>query len=137
VLLQVSVEVSPLVTANGAAVNDSVGAAAACCTATVAVAELVPPGPVHASEKLEFAVSGPTFRVPLAAFAPDHAPDAMHPSASVADHFRLDVPPLTIEVGVAVNDVTGTVCDVGGTVAPTCTVVVAEVVPPEPTHCRV
>jgi len=98
VLLQVSVEVPPLVTLNGEPANDKVGAAA-CCTRTVAVAELVPPVPVHASEKLEFAVSGPTLRVPLAAFEPDHAPDATHPSASVADQVRVAVAPLVIDVG--------------------------------------
>ena len=50
VLLQVSVELPPLATLNGDAAKFSVGAAAACCTSTVAVAELEPPAPVHASE---------------------------------------------------------------------------------------
>jgi len=139
VLLQVSVEVPPLATLNGEATNDRVGAAAAaaCCTMTVAVAELVPPAPVHASEKLEFAVSGPTVRVPLAAFEPDHAPDATHPSAFVADQLRVVVAPLAIEVGFAVKDVTGAAAGAGGAVEPTCTVVLADVVPPGPAHCRV
>jgi len=135
VLLQVSVDVPPLATLNGEAANDRVGAAA-CCTVTIAVAELVPPAPVHPSEKLELAVSGPTVRVPLAAFEPDHAPDATHPSAFVADQLRVDVAPLVIDVGFAVNDVTGAVADVV-VVEPTCTVAVADDVPPGPTHCRV
>jgi hypothetical protein len=93
--------------------------------------------PYTPSEKLEFAVSGPTVRVPLAAFEPDHAPDATHPSAFVADQVRVDVPPLAIDVGVAANDVTGAAADAGGAVEPTCTVVLADVVPPGPAHCRV
>ncbi len=135
VLLQVSVEVPPLVTLNGEAANDRVGAAA--CTVTVAVAVLVPPAPVHASEKLEFAVNGPTLRLPLTGFEPDHAPDATHPSAFVADQVRVDVPPLAIDVGVAVNEVTGADADAEGAVEPTCTVVLTEVVPPGPIHCSV
>jgi hypothetical protein len=135
VLLQVSVEVLPLVTLNGEATNDRAGAAACCTTTTVAVAELVPPAPVHANEKLELAVSGPTVSVPLAGFEPDHAPDATHPSAFVADQVRVDVPPLAIDVGAAARDVTGTVAEVEG-VEPTCTVVFADDVPPGPTHCR-
>jgi hypothetical protein len=49
VLLHVSVELAPLATLAGAAESVKVGAAAGCCTITVALAELVPPSPVHAS----------------------------------------------------------------------------------------
>jgi hypothetical protein len=36
---------------------------------------------------------------PLAGFAPDHAPDAVHEVALVADQFRVALPPLSMEVG--------------------------------------
>ena len=50
VLLHVKVELPPLATLKGDAAKDRVGAAEGCWTKTVAVAELVPPGPVQASE---------------------------------------------------------------------------------------
>jgi hypothetical protein len=48
--LHVNVELPPLATLSGDAASVSVGAAAGACTKTVAVAELLPPTPVHASE---------------------------------------------------------------------------------------
>ena len=137
VALHVNVDVAPLATFDGDAPNESVGAGtvAACCNVTVAVAELVPPAPLHANEKFEFEVNGPTVCVPLEAFDPDHAPDAAHVSASVADHVSVAVSPLATVVGFAVNEMTGTRDPEG--VKTTCTVVEAVVVPPEPTHWSV
>ena len=100
-------ELAPLATLRGDAAKDSVGAAAGCRTMTVVVAELDPPAPVHARAKLEFALSGPTVCVPRVAFAPDHAPDATHELALVADQVSVDVPPAAMDVGLAVSEVTG------------------------------
>jgi hypothetical protein len=128
-LLHVSVELSPLATLVGDTLNVSVGAAAGCCTVTVAVAEFDPPVPLQLSAKLEFAFNGPTLCVPLVALLPDHAPDAVHDVASVADHVNVLEPPLITLVGLAVSVVAGIL---GACAAPTWTSVEPVVVPPRP-----
>jgi len=59
VLLHVSVELPPLATLKGEALNVSVGAAAGCCTTTAALAELEPPAPVQERENVALVESGP------------------------------------------------------------------------------
>jgi hypothetical protein len=118
VLLQAKVELPPLATLSGDAENVSVGAAAGACTITVTLADPLPPVPVHESEKVEFADSGPTLCVPLTALVPDHPPDAVQLVAFVADHVSVEEPPIATEVGLAVKVVTGAAGG-GGAVLPT------------------
>ena len=130
-LLHVRVELPPLDTLVGEAAKFNVGAAAGCCTVTVAVALLEPPGPVQFSEKLELADNGPTLCEPLVATLPDQPPDAAQLVAFVADHVSVLEPPLVTFVGLAVNVVTGAL---GGGAAATCALADALVVPPRPTQ---
>jgi hypothetical protein len=46
---------------------------------------------------------GPTVCVPEVALFPDHPPDAVQPVALVADQLSWLLPPLAIEVGLAVS----------------------------------
>jgi hypothetical protein len=47
------------------------------------------------------AVTGPVDCVPLAALAPDHAPEAVHALAFSLDQVRVDEPPGLSELGLA------------------------------------
>ena len=78
---QVSVDEPPGATLAGEALRLAVGAAGGGKGLTVieAVAGgLVPPGPEHVNENVEFAVSAPVLRDPLAASAPLQPPAAVH-----------------------------------------------------------
>jgi hypothetical protein len=71
-------------------------------------------------------VSGPTLKVPLAAFVPFQPPVAEHDVALVELQVRVEVPPLAILVGFAVNMTVGTL-------AATVTIaVVGTLMPPGP-----
>jgi hypothetical protein len=77
--LQVSVDEPPEATLAGEALKLAVGAAGREFTVTAAVAAgLVPPGPVHVMEKVEFAASAPVVREPPGASAPLQSPEAVH-----------------------------------------------------------
>ena len=68
-------------------------------TFTVAVAgALVPPGPAHVSEKVEFADSAPVLRLPLAARVPLHAPEAVQEVALAEDQVSVAEPPASTGV---------------------------------------
>ena len=70
-------------------------------------------------------MSAPVLCVPLVAFAPLQLPEAVHAVAFVELHVSVEVPPLAIKVGFAVNVTVG-----AGT---TVTVAVANLlVPPVP-----
>ena len=62
-------------------------------TVTLAVCETLPPGPAHASAKLELVVSAPVLCVPDVPFAPVHAPDAEQLVALVVLHVNCEAPP--------------------------------------------
>ena len=63
--------------------------------------------------------------VPLMVFVPDQAPDAVQAEALVEDQFKAALPPLVIELGVALR------CTLGG-VALTETVADCVALPPPP-----
>lgn len=54
------------------------------------------------------AVTGPVETLPLVACGPLHPPDAVQLVASVELQVRVDVPPLAMPAGVAVNVTVGT-----------------------------
>jgi hypothetical protein len=56
-------------------------------------ASWLPPGPVHDSVNVEFAVSGPTDSEPLVAREPVQAPDAVHDVAFVELQVNVRLPP--------------------------------------------
>lgn len=68
---------------------------------------------------------------PVMAFAPDHAPEAVHEVALLDDQVSVDALPLPIVLGLALK-LTVTVG-----LALTVTVAVCEAVPPVPVHVRV
>jgi hypothetical protein len=124
--LQVSVEAAPLTTDVGFAVKEAVGSPRIVTVAVAAV--LVPPGPVQVSEYVVLAVSAPVGWLPLVAFAPAKVPPvAVHDVALVELHVSVEVPPLAIEVGLAVSVAVGSGAMV--TVADA-----AVLVPPAPVH---
>jgi hypothetical protein len=103
--LHMSVEVPPLATEVGFAVNVTVGAGA---TLTVAVAVLLePPGPLQVNEYNVAAASGPVLWLPPAALPPFQPPEAVQEVALVEFHVSVEAPPLATEVGFAVNVTVG------------------------------
>jgi hypothetical protein len=124
--LQVSVELPPLAIVVGFAVSVAVGTGA---TVTVAVAAvLVPPAPAQVNEYVVEAVKTPVLWLPLTAFAPANVPPvAVHEVALVELQVSVELPPLPIDVGLAVSVAVGMVPIV--TVA-----VTAALVPPAPVH---
>lgn len=71
------------------------------------------------------ACSAPVDSVPLVVCAPDQAPEAVHEAALVDSQFNVELPPLTTELGVALN------VRVGGAAA-TVTVIDCVAEPPSP-----
>ena len=99
--LHVSIDVPPLATEVGFAVNVTVGAGA---TLTVAVATLLePPAPLQVNEYDVAAASGPVLWLPLAALLPFQPPEAVHEVALIEFQVSVEAPPLATEVGFAVN----------------------------------
>jgi hypothetical protein len=102
--LQVKVELPPLGTTVGYAVNVARG-----MILTMAVdGTLVPPGPVQVNEYAVGIVSAPVLMLPLAAWAPLQPPLAVQEAAFVALHVNIEAVPLAIEPGAAVKDTVGT-----------------------------
>ncbi|HZE11794.1 MAG TPA: hypothetical protein VE034_09465, partial [Burkholderiales bacterium] len=91
----------PLATVIGFAVNVSVGGGVV--TVTVTEREIGPPGPVQSRLNVLSTVSATVDCVPLAAWAPDHAPEAVQLVTFVPIHARLDALPLGTVIGFAVN----------------------------------
>jgi hypothetical protein len=103
--LHVSVEVPPLATVVGFAVNVTVGVGA---TLTVAVAVLLdPPAPLQVNEYDVVAASSPVPWLPLVALLPFQPPEAVQEVALVELHVSVEAPPLATEVGFAVNVTVG------------------------------
>jgi hypothetical protein len=111
--LQVKVEVPP-----GAITEGYTESVADGTTFTVAVAgALVPPAPEHVNEKVEFAVSAPVLREPLAASAPLQPPAAVHAVAWADDQVSVDVPPTATMIGLALSVAVGSALTVMVTAA--------------------
>jgi len=112
---QVSVELPPLATLLGLALNETVGGVAL----TVTVAELLaePPVPVQARLNWVVVLSATVDAEPLVDCAPVQPPDAVHAVAFVADQASVELLPLlTVEglaeiVTVGADFVTDTVAD--------------------------
>jgi hypothetical protein len=98
---QVNVELPPLTTLVGLALNDTLGGGAD--TETVTDCAALPPGPVHVNPKLVLAVSSAVAWEPLAARVPLHPPEATQEVALLEDQVRIDVPPLLTVVGLALS----------------------------------
>jgi hypothetical protein len=124
--LQVRVAVPPLAILVGFAVNMTVGMLAATVTIAV-VGTLVPPGPAQVREYVVVPANAAVVREPLAARGPLQPPVAAHDVALVELQVSIDVPPLAIVGGVAVNMTVGT-----GFAATVTVAVTAAVVPPGP-----
>ena len=62
------------------------------------------------------ALSGPVDSVPLVAFAPVHAPEAVQLVALVLDHVRVEALPALMVVGAAVKETVGAGVGAGVTV---------------------
>jgi hypothetical protein len=125
--LQVSVADSPLAIEAGAAL--SVTAGTGDVTVTVTVRLLVPPGPVHVNVKSDVAFSAAVGSLPLTAFAPDHASEAVQLVAFVALQVSVDAWPLVTVAGFAVRVIAG-----AGVLTVTVTLLLA--LPPGPVQER-
>ncbi len=114
--VQVKVELPPLATVLGLALMPTVGVRCG-LTVTVVDCAALPPLPVQVSPYVALAVSAPVDCEPLIALPPDHAPDAEHDVALVADQVSVELLPLITELGLAprltvgAGDVTDTVAD--------------------------
>ena len=102
---QVSVDVAPLLMVLGLAERVTVGAAAV--TVTVADCAAVPPEPVQLIPKVWLAVKAPVDCEPLTALLPVHPPVAVQVVALVADQDRVELLPLTTELGLALKVTVG------------------------------
>jgi len=99
--LHVRVEVWPLATDVGLALNDTVGAMAV--TVTVADCDAEPPVPVHVSVNFVFDERADVTCVPLVGSGPDQPPDAVHAVALVELQIKVDVLPELTVLGLAVS----------------------------------
>lgn len=121
----VSVELPPLETVGGLALNRTPG----CALDTVMVADCdaVPPAPWQVSVKFAVDVSVEVLREPLVASAPFQPPEAVQEVALVADQLKVEAAPFFTVLGLADKVTAG-----AGVV--TETVVDCVVLPPEPLH---
>jgi hypothetical protein len=104
--VQVSVDALPLVTLEGLALRDTVGAGGA-VTVTVADCEADPPAPVQVKVYFVVAVSAGVDCEPAVASAPLQPPEAVQAVALVDDHVNAEVAPLLMLAGVAVRVTAG------------------------------
>lgn len=131
---QVNVAAPPLATLVGSALSDTVGAGGgggALSTTTVTDCEAVPPTPLHESENVLLAFSGPVISEPAVALTPDHAPDATHEVASFDVHVSVAAPPPGTLLGLAFSDTVGAA---GGGAASTSIVTDLVSAPPRLVH---
>jgi hypothetical protein len=107
-LLEVHVKVDalPLVTLEGLALNDTVGAGGA-DTVTVADCEADPPAPVQVKVNFVVAVSAAVDCEPAVDSDPLQPPEAVQAVALVDDHVNAEVAPLLMVVGFAVKVTAG------------------------------
>jgi hypothetical protein len=130
--VHVNVLVAPLATVVGDAESVTVGAGVELVTETDALAEAVPPAPVQLSANAASALNAPVFTLPKVAFAPLHAPDAVHAVALVDDHVNVLLAPLLTAVGAADNVTVG-----AGVEPATAMDALANAVPPAPVQLSV
>jgi hypothetical protein len=93
------VELLPLEIVLGFALKLTVGAREV--TVTVADCSALPPAPVQVRVYVAFAVSAPVDCEPLVAWLPDQPPDAVQEVACVVDQLKVELSPLTMELGLA------------------------------------
>ena len=98
-------------------------------TETVADCAALPPAPVQVRVYVALAVSAPVERDPLVAWLPFQPPEAAQEVAFVVDQFKVEAPPLAMELGLAVRLTVG-----AGVGAVTDTVVACVAEPPGPVH---
>jgi hypothetical protein len=122
-----SVELPPLAMVLGLALKLTVGARGV--TVTVADCSALPPAPVQVSLYVAFAVSAPVDCEPLVAWLPDQPPDAVQEVACVVDQLKVELSPLTIELGFAARLTVG-----AGVIGVTETVAAWVALPPAPVH---
>ena len=114
--VQVKVDALPLVTLEGLALNDTVGAGGA-ETVTVADCDAEPPAPVQVRVNFVVAVRAAVDFVPAVASEPLQPPEAVQAVALVDDQVNADVAPLltvagfTVRVTAGAGVVTDTVAD--------------------------
>ncbi len=99
-------------------------------TVTVTDCAAEPPLPVHVSVYLVVVVSAAVALDPLAASAPDQAPDAAQELAPVEDQVNVDEAPLPTVVGLALSVTVGAA-------EVTVTVADCDALPPLPVHVSV
>ena len=124
---QVSVVALPLATVLGLALSVSVGAGDV--TVTVADCAALPPAPVQLRVYVAFALSAPVDWEPLVAWLPDQPPEAVQEVAFVVDQLNVELPPLTMELGLAARLTVG-----AGVGEVTETVAAWVALPPAPVH---
>ncbi len=96
---QDSVELPPLAMVLGLALKLTVGAGEV--TVTVADCAALPPAPVQVRVYVVFALSAPVECEPLVGWLPDQPPDAVQEVAFVVDQLKVELLPLTTELGLA------------------------------------
>jgi hypothetical protein len=96
---QVKVEVAPLATVLGLALKLTVGAGEV--TVTVADCAALPPAPVQVRVYVAFALSATVDCEPLVGWLPDQPPEAVQEVAFVVDQLKVELLPLTTELGFA------------------------------------
>jgi hypothetical protein len=121
------VELLPLAMVLGPALKVTVGAAEV--TVTVADCAALPPAPVQASVYVAFALRAPVECDPLVASLPVHPPEAVQEVAFVVDQLNVELPPLTMELGLAARLTVG-----AGVGEVTETVAAWVALPPAPVH---
>jgi hypothetical protein len=88
----------PLATVLGLALRLTVALGCA-LTVTVADCAALPPAPLQVKVYVALAVRAPVDCEPLTGLLPDHAPEAEHEVALLADQFNVALPPLAIALG--------------------------------------
>ena len=120
---QVNVEELPLGMLVGLALKVSVGGGN---TVTVTLRVIAPPAPVQLKSNVLVFASAPVDALPIVAFVPDHAPEAVQDVALVEDQVSVAAFPTNTLVGLALKVSVGS----GRTV----TITFEEVLPPSPTQ---
>jgi hypothetical protein len=102
----VKVELPPLATVLGLALRVTVAVFFG-LTVTVVDCTALPPVPLQVNVYVELAERAPVDCEPLMDLLPEHAPEAVHEVAFVADHVRVELLPLITELGLAPNVIVG------------------------------
>lgn len=125
---QVSVAALPLAMVLGLALKLTVAPGCA-LTVTVADCAALPPAPLQLKVYVALAVRVPVDCEPLTGLLPDHAPEAEHEVALIADQFNVALLPLAIALGPTLKMILG-----AGDF--TVTVAVCTALPPAPVQVK-